>query len=116
MANRTGTPETLTAPKFEKGQSGNPGGQPASRQKLTTRFLNALLADFEVHGLQAIKECRETKPEQYVKVVASLLPKEVEIKRPLDELNDQQLHDGIRALERFLATGSVDQGTGETRQ
>ena len=36
-----------------------------------------MLADFEKNGIVAIEEVRETKPDQYLKVIASILPKEI---------------------------------------
>ena len=116
MPNPSGNPDSLTAPRFEPGQSGNPGGQPKSRGKLTTAFLNALLADFEANGKQAIEECRQNKPEAYVKVLAALCPKEVEVTRPLDELNATDLLAAVRALEGYLATRPTEERAGETCQ
>jgi hypothetical protein len=46
---------------------------------LGTQFLEALEADFNQHGPQAIAQVREKKPEVYMRVVADLLPKEANI-------------------------------------
>jgi hypothetical protein len=65
---------------FKPGQSGNPTGRPkGARNRLGTRFLEALEADFNQHGAQAIEQVREKKPEVYMRVVADLLPKEANI-------------------------------------
>src|SRR4029077_15522710 len=65
---------------FKPGQSGNPKGRPkGARNRLGTQFLEALEADFNKFGPQAIALVREKKPEVYVKVVANLLPKEANI-------------------------------------
>ena len=65
---------------FKPGQSGNPRGRPkGARNRLGTQFLEALEADFNQHGSQAIALVREKKPEVYVRVVADLLPKEANI-------------------------------------
>jgi len=62
---------------FKPGQSGNPKGRPkGARNRLGTQFLEALEADFNKFGPQAIALVREKKPEVYIKVVADLLPKE----------------------------------------
>ena len=45
----------------------------------TTQFLEALEADFNQFGIQAISLVREKKPEVYMRVVADLLPKEANI-------------------------------------
>jgi hypothetical protein len=65
---------------FKPGQSGNPKGRPkGARNRLGTQFLEALEADFNQFGPQAIALVREKKPEVYIKVVADLLPKEANI-------------------------------------
>ena len=65
---------------FKPGQSGNPKGRPkGARNRLGTRFLEALETDFNQFGPQAIALVREKKPEVYVRVVADLLPKEANI-------------------------------------
>jgi Family of unknown function (DUF5681) len=65
---------------FKPGQSGNPMGRPkGARNRLGTQFLEALEADFNQFGPQAIAQVREKKPEVYVRVVADLLPKEANI-------------------------------------
>ena len=65
---------------FKPGQSGNPKGRPkGARNRLGTQFLEALEADFNKFGTQAIALVREKKPEVYVRVVADLLPKEANI-------------------------------------
>lgn len=55
---------------------GNPGRPKGSRNKLGEQFLEDLLASWEKHGMSAIERVIAEKPEQYLKVVASILPKE----------------------------------------
>jgi hypothetical protein len=63
--------------RFLTGNSG--GGRPkGARSKLGEEFLQALLKDFNEHGAKVIATVREDKPDQYLKVVASILPKEIE--------------------------------------
>jgi len=78
----TGTQQALgqKATQFKPGQSGNPKGRPkGARNRLGTQFLEALEADFNKFGPQAVALVREMKPEVYIKVVADLLPKEANI-------------------------------------
>jgi hypothetical protein len=61
-------------------KKGNPKGRPkGARNRLSTQFLEALEADFNQFGIQAIALVRERKPETYMRVVADLLPKEANI-------------------------------------
>jgi len=80
---------------FAKGTSGNPAGRPAgSRNKICEMFLEDLSADWERHGAEAIAECRRTDVATYVRLAASLIPKEFGVRvstNPLSELTDEQL-------------------------
>ena len=68
------------APAFKPGQSGNPAGRPkGARSKLGEEFLKALQSDFAAHGVAAIQAVREQKPDAYIKVIASILPKEIDL-------------------------------------
>ena len=65
---------------FTPGISGNPKGRPkGSRNKLSEAFLAALLADFQEHGAEVIQSVRADKPDQYLKVIAAVLPKEMQL-------------------------------------
>lgn len=75
--NPKGNPQNL-APAWKKGQSGNPAGRPKSaRSQLTEDFLKALAADFVTHGVGAISKMRDEKAVDYIKVIASVIPKEL---------------------------------------
>ncbi len=69
--------------------------------------MQALHADFEEHGVAVIQEVRRDKPHEYLKVVASLLPKELKIER-VDELSDSELDQRIRQLAGIIG---VEVGT-----
>lgn len=99
-----------TAPKqqvgtpFSPGQSGNPKGRPlGSRSKLGEAFLEALNADFAEHGVQAIAKVRDEKPDQYLKVIASILPKDLNVNiNQMDAYTDDELIERIRALDATI--------------
>jgi uncharacterized protein DUF5681 len=107
--------------KFKPGQSGNPAGRPkGSRNALGEAFIEAMHADFEAHGVAAIVQVREEKPDQYLKVIASILPKDLNVNiNQMDDLTDDQLIQRIRSLDSAIrpfldaqgASGSVG-GTG----
>lgn len=104
MANPKGNPATL-GPAWKKGEAPNPGGKPVgARNRLQGNFVNALADDFELHGKKAIVELREKDVATYVRVVAGLMPKELEIKRPVEELTDDELAAAIAELQ---AIGTV---------
>lgn len=96
--------------QFKPGTSGNPGGKPAgARNRLSTKFVHDLLEDFEAHGKEAIQAARTDDPVSYVRVVASLLPKQVEQSQPLEDLTDAELVAGIAFLRSRL-TGDSGEG------
>ncbi len=57
---------------------GNPAGRSkGARSKLGEAFLDALLADFTERGVEAINRVREHDPGAYLRIIASLIPREV---------------------------------------
>lgn len=50
-----------------------------SKHKISEKFITALTADFEQHGETVIAQVRADKPEQYLKIVADLVPKDVNL-------------------------------------
>lgn len=83
------------AKPFEPGNRANPGGKPtAARNALSTRFIKALAKDFDEFGEEAICEVREKDPAKYLSIVASLVPKDMNINLDTNlfaEFTDEQL-------------------------
>ena len=70
----------LAAHSWQPGQSGNPAGRPVgSRNKLGERFLEDLRRDWQQHGAQVIATVRLNDPGTYLKVVASLVPRQMQL-------------------------------------
>lgn len=91
---------------------GNPGRPKGSRNKLGEAFLAAMHADFQEHGVAAIEQVRAEKPDQYLKVIASLLPKDLNITvNKFDELSDEELIDRLRNLESVIRPFLGDKGS-----
>lgn len=63
---------------WKKGQSGNPGGRSKARQELGDAFIRVLRSDWEEHGAATVQEMRAKDPVAYVRVVAAMLPEQVE--------------------------------------
>jgi len=63
--------------RFVAGNSGNGGRPKGARAKLGEAFIQAIFEDFNKHGVAAVEQVREEKPDQYLKVIASLMPKEI---------------------------------------
>ena len=84
--------------RFLPGNRG--GGRPrGARNRLGEAFLEALHEDFTAHGRDAIQDCRSGAPEAYLRVIASLLPRELNLKvSEYDELTDEQLDLRIAVL------------------
>ena len=83
--------------RFKSGQSGNPAGRPkGSRNKVSEKLLEALATDFDAHGKEVIEKVRTDRPADYLKIVASLVPKQMEIEdlrshRKAEDLSDDEL-------------------------
>ena len=96
-----GTPPDDTGEKqdtrFKPGQSGNPNGRPkGARNRVSEGLLEALAKHFETNGDAAIESVFKDRPHDYLKMIASLVPKQMEIedKRPArraEDLTDDEL-------------------------
>lgn len=115
MGDRASAPKKHGADPWKPGQSGNPAGRAkGSRNKLGEIFIQALHDDFQANGVQAIATVREERPHEYLKVVASLLPKQVEIKEDaFGELTDEQLAAIVGAARTALGVSSEGRGSVE---
>lgn len=89
---------------FKPGNAGGPGRKKGSKNRLSEDFVSALQADFAEHGSAAIVQTRTERPNEYLKIIASILPKDVNLNvNEYDELTDDQLIERIRSLESAFA-------------
>lgn len=104
---------------FKPGVSPNPAGRPkGSRNKLGEAFIQAMHDDFIDHGPAVIEAVRTEKPDQYLKVIASILPKQLEIKdSAFDGISDEQLAAIVAAATAALGIAEdSESGAGATYQ
>ena len=82
------------------GEVRNPHGRPkGSRNKLGEAFLTAMHEDFQLHGEAVIRKVREERPDQYLKVIASILPREYHVTDiSLEDVTNEDLIDILVAL------------------
>lgn len=107
----------LPAHLWKPGQCGNPNGRPkGSRNKLSDAFIRDLFADWSMAGPSAIQACRLEDPSAYLRVVASLVPKEFNIREGesnfetfIEQFDGQQLDQLITGI---IAIGSAQQSQG----
>ena len=100
MANPNPNPAT----RFKPGVSPNPGGRPiGARNRIQGDFLNALADDLERHGRKVIEKAREEDPLGYLRVIASLMPKELETRKtPFDDISDEELEASIITMRAII--------------
>ncbi|QBQ53831.1 DUF5681 domain-containing protein [Nitrosococcus wardiae] len=90
-----------TRGSFKPGGSGNPKGKPkGARNKLGEAFLCDLYADWQEHGRAVLSTVREQDPAAYLRIVASLLPREAQHHHFLDELQELSTEELRQKLEQ----------------
>ncbi|SDP08860.1 hypothetical protein [Phyllobacterium sp. OV277] len=86
--------------QFKVGNTGRPKG---TRNKLGEAFLEDLLAAWESKGPAVIHTVIEKRPQDFLKVVASLMPKDLNVNvNQMGEMTDEQLLDRIRKLDATI--------------
>jgi hypothetical protein len=102
-------------PQWESGTTGNRSGwHGQGRAKLSSKVVQDFLHDWDEHGAKAIATVRDTKPVDYLKIVAGLLPKHFNVKvGELHELSDEQLDRRYRELIARLEDRADQDSRGE---
>lgn len=70
--------------RIQKGSGSNGGGRPAkeevdARGELASQLWRKLRDDFDTYGEDAIRDCREQSPVNYLRIIAHILPKDIRV-------------------------------------
>ena len=90
-----------TTGRFLPGNSGNGGRKPGSRNKLGEQFIADLRDAWHEHGPTALARCATEEPAQFVRVVASLMPRDIDL-TVMTEVNVTTFADQFRAAVALL--------------
>ena len=98
-------------------KKGGTGRRQGARNRISTALLVAFAEDFEQFGEETVRITRVEKPIEYLRIAASLLPKEFEITdNRLGEMTDEELDFVIEYARGRLANRRelvIDVGSGE---
>ncbi len=81
--------------RWKKGESGNPAGpKPGNRRKFSEEFISDVHESWMIYGKAALVTTAMTDPSVYVRVCASLMPRDIEVTITLaraERLSDNDL-------------------------
>jgi hypothetical protein len=90
-----------------------PGGRPkGARNKLAEAMIDDLYQDWKERGIEAIRECRERRPSDYLRIVAMIVSKAEDLSGLADGMHDAALEEIIeeRRQKALLAIEKMGQG------
>jgi hypothetical protein len=91
---------------FQQGVSGNPhGNRHRTRHLLNQEFMQALLLNFRHEGKRAIEKVARNQPGVYLKILALLVPREMQIEHTnlIKQMTDEEIEQAIEAIQTMLA-------------
>jgi hypothetical protein len=91
---------------FKPGGGGRPAGV---RNRFSHAFMSDFLADWEKYGASAIKSVRITDPATYLRVGATILPKELMVETMTTGLTAEERAEMIAMLKQHLLTRQQEQ-------
>ena len=111
MANLNPSPSTRFNSTNQPLKTGRTKG---SRDRLSAAFLQDLHDDYTEHGKAVIQTVREQEPATYLRITASLLPKEIDVhqRRPLEGLTEEQLDELEALVDEVHARSKAKEGSG----
>jgi hypothetical protein len=100
--------------RFKPGHLSRGGRRKGSRDRIATALLEAISEDFEKFGTEAVRIARMERPVEYLRICASLLPREFEISdNRLKDIPDDELDLLLEYARQRIARGltaSVESG------
>lgn len=103
--------------RFLPGNNGGPGRPKGARNKLGEDFLQDMHDAWQEQGKKVIARVIEERPQDYLKVVASLLPRDVNLNvNNLDDATDDELVQRLRDLDAIIRPFLGSEGSGDDRQ
>lgn len=92
-------PEKDEKGRFVPGNNGGGGRPKGSRNQLGEAFVADVYEHWMTHGLDAIERVCKTSPADYLKVIASILPKDLNMNvSPFEHMTDAELDASIKKL------------------
>ena len=114
MTDRPKPEKDAATGRFVTGNIGGGRGK-GTRNVLGEQFLQDLQISWEANGPSVIMRVIEERPQDYLKVVASLLPKDVNLNvNSTDEMTDDELIRRIRQLDATIRPFLDAEGTSGT--
>jgi hypothetical protein len=90
---------------FRQGVSGNPhGNRHRTRHLLNQEFMQALLLNFRHEGKKAIEKVARNQPAAYVKILALLVPREMQVEHTnrIKQMTDEELEAAVELLQGMI--------------
>jgi hypothetical protein len=97
--------------KFQSGHSGRPAGARDTRARLTKQMFEDMLEHWNQpvtpgstrrKGPAALEVCFKQSPDAYLRLIASVMPKEFIVENVMSDLNDEQIDKLIAALRQRI--------------
>jgi hypothetical protein len=97
--------DMVSAMTFKQGVSGNPhGNRHRTRHLLNQEFMQALLLNFRHEGKRAIEKVARNQPAAYVKILALLVPREMQVEHTnrIKQMTDEELEAAVELLQGMI--------------
>ena len=87
--------------KWQPGQSGNISGRSSIQQRLDQAFRRNVFQMWREHGQRCLEQMIANRPEEFCKLVASMLPRQTHMEINRTETKTIDLADAVQELEQL---------------